>query len=104
MKLFTEIVSIEGLAEPEPIQNIIVWNLSPDEVIQMAKDNPKAFIFTFLTGDVEDIHDYSKLEYTSLFEWTKRIATPCYVGNMEEPEKVAEQLVTKWTDTSKIWG
>lgn len=104
MNLFTEIVSIKGLPEPEPIQNIILWNLNADEVIQVAKDNPKAFIFTFLTGNVEDVQDYSKLEDTSLTDWTSRIAIPFYVGNMQDPDRVAEELVAKWTDTSNIWG
>lgn len=105
MNPFIEVVSIcKDLPQPDPIQNIIVWDLSVDELIEIAKNNHKDFIFPFISLPVEVMHDYSKLKDPRLSEWTCRIHMPMYLGNMQEPEKVAEELVAKWTDTSNIWG
>lgn len=104
MNPFIQFSKISDLEKTHTVDKRIVWNLSANELIDLAKDNPRTFIFCFVTGSVDEMNDYRGLLDAELFYITKRIATPMYIGNMEEPEKVAEYLVEQWADTSKLWG
>lgn len=104
MNPFIHISKIKDLEKTYTVDKRIVWNLNANELIDLAKDNPRTFIFCFVTGSVDEMHDYRSLLDAELIDITKRVATPMYIGNMEEPEEVAEYLLEKWTDTSKLWG
>ena len=105
-----EITSIGIAAEPYEVKYEILWNPSVEEIKQYAISNPKTFIFSFLTGDVEDVKDYSELLMSEgeQFEWKKRVVTPMYIGHLENPEHLAklrvEQSMQPWVfGEYKVW-
>jgi len=105
-----EIQSIGIAAEPYEVKAKILWNPSVEEIKWYATENPKTFIFSFLTGNVEDVIDYSELLMSvgEAADWKKRVVTPMYIGHLENPEQVAklrvEQSMQPWLfGEHKFW-
>lgn len=105
-----EIKSIGIPTEPYEVKTKILWNSSVEEIKEYAQANPKTFVFTFLTGSVEDVIDYSALLMSAdeCDEWKRRVVTPMYIGNVGNPEELTkltvEQFLMPWEfGDYKIW-
>lgn len=92
----TKIVHVNVTVLPEPytwpVEYIILRDKTRKEVLAVARNNPRVFIFPFATGKVEDVPDYRWLKRSG-DESRSYIVMPIYVGNLTPTEDAIQQIV-----------
>ncbi len=92
----TKIVNVNVTVRPEPftwpVEYIILRDKTRKEVLAVARQNPRVFVFPFATGKVEDVPDYRWLKRTG-DESRSYIVMPMYVGNLTPVEDAIQTIV-----------